>query len=556
MKRMFVFVGLLLILGTLIPAGKVIAEENTHWAKTYRGECEDTARAVAIAPNGDIIVAGYTESFGAGYGDVWVLRLDSEGNVKWQKTYGGSDKDWAAAVAVADNGDVIVAGGTESFGAGKADVWVLRLDENGNVKWQKTYGGKGYDVARSVAIAENGDIIVVGGTESFGAGKADVWVLRLDENGNVKWQKTYGGSSYDWGHAVAITDNGDVIVAGSTDSFGTHEDVLVLRLDTNGNVKWQKTYGGIRGDIAFAVAIAPNGDIIVTGHTKSFGDWDSDVWVLRLDGNGNVKWQKTYGGSSDDDAYSVAIAPNGDIIVVGRTWSFGAGEDDVWVLRLDENGNVEWQKTYGGSDEEEAYAVAVAPNGDIIVAGWNFGADLADVWVLRLPPDGSLSNLPRDSNAPVGDTTVQPGDFNASVKDSQAQVMDSQAVVQDSDATVTTVMSSETTSSTTTTTSPSQITTTTTITATHRTTTTTTHQTTTTHETTTTSKPTTTSSKTTTTPTTSTAPIHTGTTTHKTTTTTTTSEGGGGTHICGPATIVGLVVITAAVSKIRRRKHQ
>jgi len=504
MKRMFVFVGLLLILGTLIPAGKVIAEENTHWAKTYSGECEDTARAVAIAPNGDIIVAGYTESFGAGYGDVWVLRLDSEGNVKWQKTYGGSDKDWAAAVAVADNGDVIVAGGTESFGAGKADVWVLRLDENGNVKWQKTYGGKGYDVARSVAIAENGDIIVVGGTESFGAGKADVWVLRLDENGNVKWQKTYGGSSYDWGHAVAITDNGDVIVAGSTDSFGTHEDVLVLRLDTNGNVKWQKTYGG----------------------------------------------------SSDDDAYSVAIAPNGDIIVVGRTWSFGAGEDDVWVLRLDENGNVEWQKTYGGSDEEEAYAVAVAPNGDIIVAGWNFGADLADVWVLRLPPDGSLSNLPRDSNAPVGDTTVQPGDFNASVKDSQAQVMDSQAVVQDSDATVTTVMSSETTSSTTTTTSPSQITTTTTITATHRTTTTTTHQTTTTHETTTTSKPTTTSSKTTTTPTTSTAPIHTGTTTHKTTTTTTTSEGGGGTHICGPATIVGLVVITAAVSKIRRRKHQ
>jgi uncharacterized delta-60 repeat protein len=335
------------------------------------------ANAVAIAENGDIIVAGETYSFGAGKDDFWVLRLDSEGNVKWKKTYGGSSYDEAYAVAIADNGDIIVAGWTESFGAGWDDFWVLRLDANGNVKWQKTYGGSNEDWATAVAIADNGDIIVAGYTKSFGAGGRDFWVLRLDSEGNVKWQKTYGGSDWDEANAVAIAENGDIIVAGYTGSFGAgNEDVWVLRLDGNGNVKWQKTYGGSDWDEANAVALAPNGDIIVAGYTESFGAGGRDFWVLRLDSEGNVKWQKTYGGEYWDGASAVAIAENGDIIVAGYTGSFGAGKADFWVLRLDSEGNIKWQKTYGGRRWDRANAVAIAPNGDIIVAGYtgSFGA--------------------------------------------------------------------------------------------------------------------------------------------------------------------------------------
>ena len=387
----------------------------SYWAKTY-GPGE--AKAVAVDRNGDIIVVGERK------GDAFVARLDKDGKVKWFKTYGGSRKSSFGDVKIAPNGDIIVAGyfnghrediDNDGYDEWVSDLWVLRLDENGNVKWQKTYGRKYWDEANAVALADNGDIIVAGYTRSFGAGSADVWVLRLDGNGNVKWQKTYGGSYEDRANAVALADNGDIIVAGYTYSF--YEGAWVLRLDGNGNVKWQKTYWGSSRGEANAVAVADNGDVIVAGWTWSFGAGKEDVWVLRLDGNGNIKWQKTYGGSDEDEATAVAIASNGDVIVAGYTKSFGAGSLDVWVLRLDENGNVKWQKTYGGGDGgEKALAVALTPNDDIIVAGWtwNFGG----IWVLRLPPNGNLPGCDF-----CGDSNAQVSDSDAYVDDTKCEVL-------------------------------------------------------------------------------------------------------------------------------------
>ncbi|WP_010476899.1 pentapeptide repeat-containing protein [Thermococcus zilligii] len=403
----------------------------SYWAKTYG---VGVANAVALAENGDIIVAGERG------GDAFVARLDREGNAKWFKTYGGLEWDEARAVAVAPNGDIIVAGYTYSFGAGSADVWVLRLDEDGNIKWQKTYGGSKEDGVRAVALTPNGDIIIAGYTKSFGTGEKDVWVLRLDANGNVKWQKTYGGMRKDGARAVALAPNGDIIVAGyygATDKFGPHTDVWVLRLDENGNIKWQKTYGRSDHEKARAVALAPNGDIIVAGYTKSFGTGGRAVWVLRLDANGNIKWQKTYGGNENDEAHAVAVAPNGDIIVAGYTESFGAGSADVWVLRLDEDGNIKWQKTYGGSDSDRASAVALAPNGDIIVAGYtkSFGADEYEVWILRLPSDGNLPGCDfcHDSKAQASNSDAKVHNTNCKIS-SEAEVE-----VRDSDASVNTI---------------------------------------------------------------------------------------------------------------------
>jgi len=435
----------LLVLSLIAVPNKVGAsstgDQVSYWTKTYGGSGDDGATAVALAPNGDIIVAGYTTSFGAGGNDIWVLRLDENGNIKWQKTYGGSDDDGVNAVALAPNGDIILAGETWSFGAGTPDhsnAWVLRLDGEGNVKWQKTYGGSGDDGVNAVALAPNGDIIVAGYTTSFGAGGNDFWVLRLDANGNVKWQKTYGGGGDDGATSIAIAPNGDIIVAGYTTSFGAGgNDIWVLRLDENGNIKWQKTYGGSTLDEAYAVALAPNGDVIVAGHTYSFGAGYEGVWVLRLDENGNIKWQKTYEGDNNDGANALAIAPNGDIIVAGYTWSFGAGWEDFWVLRLDENGNIKWQKTYGGSNIDVARAIALAPNGDIIVAGYttSFGAGGFDFWVLRLDENGGQGvdlawlKCGIDSNATIITTDASMKETNAQISMSDASVKDSNAAV-------------------------------------------------------------------------------------------------------------------------------
>ncbi|WP_198362115.1 PEGA domain-containing protein [Thermococcus pacificus] len=409
-----VLVFLLVFSAVLVQAPGIKADSFNYWAKSYEGT--DAINDVKVLSDGSIIAVGYTSSFGPGGNDALVIKLNPDGSIAWARTYRCDIYDRATAVAVADNGDIIVAGWTESFGAGYDDAWVLRLDANGNIKWQKTYGGRDHDDARAVAIADNGDIIVAGRTWSFGAGRADVWVLRLDENGNVKWQKTYGGSGRDgfWGVNLAIADNGDIIVASSTESFGTetphYSNVWVLRLDANGNIKWQKTYGGRSNDHAHAVAIADNGDIIVASYTYSFGAGEGDFWVLRLDTNGNVKWQKTYGGENEDVAYAVALADNGDIIVAGSTVSVGG-----WVLRLDENGDIKWQKAY----RSDPHAVALAPTGDIIVAG---GA-----LVLRLPPDGDLPGFSGDTNAKI--TIPNPG-----VMDSQAEIVNSSVTPQDSQA--------------------------------------------------------------------------------------------------------------------------
>ena len=430
-----------LIISTVPVLGNV-TEENTSsipWARTYGNGEDNGLIAVAITPNGDIIAVGYTDNNLGSKSDAWVLRLDRAGNIKWHNSYGGPYWDGANTVAVADNGDIIVAGhyGATDEDGSNSNAWIFRLDENGNVKWQGIYSGENWDGISAIAIAPNGDIIAVGTTESFGAGSSDVWVLRLDKEGNVKWQRTYGGISEDWANSVAIAPNGDVIVVGGTKSFGSGEgDIWVLRLDGSGNVKWQRTYGGVHHDGANSVAIADNGDIIVAGYYwATYRDGaNGDAWVLRLDGEGNVKWQKTYGGRSSDVVSGIFLASSEDIIAVGYTDSFSSGNLDVWVFDLDGRGNVKWQRTYGGSRWDWAKGVAIAPNGDIIVIGGtnSFGAGKSDAWVLRIPLNGKLPGCGfcHSLNLPGKELHLSVMETDAHVEDSSAIVRTEEIEVQ------------------------------------------------------------------------------------------------------------------------------
>ena len=285
---------------------------------------------------GDVVeVYGKVELWGISVCEAnhYIKKVNSENY--WIKTYGGPCWDIGGSVAIAPNGDIIVAGMTNSFGnydyCGDFDFWVLRLDPSGYIKWQKTYGGSDYDSAYAVSIAPNGDIIVAGITYSFeaskGAGKPDVWVLRLDPNGNIKWQKTYGGSEGDAIAAIGIEQNGDIIIVRVYGQCPPYTDTTILRLDSDGNIKWQKTYENYRAE---DVAIAPNGDIIVVGSTSTGG-----ISVLRLDPSGYIKWQKTY-YEKKAEPKSIAIASNGDIIVVGQTWllinNTNPWTGDAWKL--------------------------------------------------------------------------------------------------------------------------------------------------------------------------------------------------------------------------------
>jgi hypothetical protein len=391
-------------------AGSVI------WQKVYEGSFS----SVQQTADGGYIVAGSTKSFGAGGWDFWVLKLNSTGGVEWQKTYGGNSTDWAQSVQQTADGGYIVAGSTTSFHVVGADVWVLKLSSTGGVMWQKTYGGSGDDQACSIQQTADGGYTVAGITNSFGVVSAhtralkldsyspsppnhpppppmgfDVWVLKLDSTGSVVWQKTYGGTSDDEANCVEQTSDGGCVVAGYTRSYGGWDD-WVLKLGSSGSVEWQKTYGGDFGSGANCIEQTPDGGYIVAGFTglssvpllEKLGGF----WVLKLDSSGSVEWQETYGGGYPDQAGSVQQTSDGGYIVGGITYSFGAGNGDAWVLKLNSTGGVTWNSGSNASTQ-------------------------------------ATNAVPSDSNAAISSTPVTPADSAATVEDTHVTPQDTNATV-------------------------------------------------------------------------------------------------------------------------------
>jgi uncharacterized delta-60 repeat protein len=418
---------------------------SLYWAKTFGGSNDDFAYSVQQTTDGGYIVAGKTDSFRAGGWDYWVLKLNSTGGVTWQKTYGGTGDDEAYSVQQTSDGGYIVAGWTTSFGAGASDAWILKLNSTGDVTWQKTYGGTGNDYAYSIQQTSDGGYIVAGATNSFGAGEWDFWVLKLNSTGGVTWQKTYGGTNSDLAESVQQTSDGGYIVAGMTRSFGGGSyDIWVLKLNSTGGVSWQKTYGGTGDDEAYSVQQTSDGGYIVAGSTNSFGAGGYDFWVLKLNSTGGVTWQKTYGGTSNEFARSVRQTSDEGYIVVGGTSSFGAGGVDIWVLKLNSTGGVSWQKTYGGTGDDMAYSVQQTSDGGYILPGTtnSFGAGGYDIWVLKLNSTGSIvfdggigasttttNVVPSNTSATVTTTSVTGTNSTATVQNTAVTPQDTHATV-------------------------------------------------------------------------------------------------------------------------------
>jgi len=228
-----------------------------------------------------------------------------------------------------------------NVGAGHTVIVNFTLQTQGaqQVVWQKTFGGSDDDRARSVQETIDGGYVVAGYTWSSSE-REDVYILKLDANGNKLWEKTFGGSDNDGAWSIQQTNDGGYVVAGYTSSFGAGSyDVYVLKLDTSGKEVWSKTFGGSSDDLAWSIQQTNDGGYIVAGYTKSFGAGSEDVYILKLDANGNKLWEKTFGGSYDERAYCIQQTRDGRYIVAGYTSSFGVGNYDVYIIKMDANGN-------------------------------------------------------------------------------------------------------------------------------------------------------------------------------------------------------------------------
>jgi hypothetical protein len=313
---------------------KTDANGNAIWTRTFGGPYEDWGRSVKQTKDGGYIIAGWTTSFGAGNRDVYLIKTDGNGNALWTKTFGGTNEERGYFVQQTPEEGYIVVGTTWSFGAGGGDVYLIKTDANGNALWTRTYGGSGYDFCRSIQVTPDSGFVLTGQTSSFGHGGWDVYLIKTNKNGDAIWTRTYGGPDDDLGCSVGLTSDGGYIITGGAKSFGgINWDVYIVKTDSVGNAIWAKLFGGSGEERCHEVQETSDGGYIAFGFTSSFGSGNYDVYLIKTDANGNTLWTKTWGGYAWDMGEGIKGTSDGEYIMCGYTESFGAGGGDFWVIK-------------------------------------------------------------------------------------------------------------------------------------------------------------------------------------------------------------------------------
>ncbi|MGD2295780.1 MAG: hypothetical protein PVF22_08080, partial [Candidatus Aminicenantes bacterium] len=405
MKKFIFISSLLLVFAACLPL-------QAQWAVHYGGTGDDWANSVQQTSDGGYIVAGGTESYGDGNSDVWVLKLSFTGDIEWQRTFGGTDNEEVYEVQETSDGGFIVVGYTNSSGAGRSDSLILKLTAEGDIEWQYTFGRSGDDWANSVQQTSDGGYVVGGSSDAFGNGELVYWVLKLTPDGNVDWQYAYSTGVNCYLRSIQETSDEGYIVAGhmSPSVVGGY-DLLILKLDSIGQIIWQRYYGGVQDDWANSIQETEDGGYFVAGYTGSFGAGGWDIWALKLDSVGDIEWQRTYGRGQDDWGTSAQQTSDGGYVVAGYTDSFGAGFSDFWVVKLSSLGLIEWQTPYGGTGDEAAFSVSQTDDTGFVVAGTtgSYTAGGLDLLVLKLYSDGTIDPscaLPGSSNAVINTTAA------------------------------------------------------------------------------------------------------------------------------------------------------
>ena len=324
---------------------KTDAEGQKEWDRTYGGLGKDLGFFVQRTKDEGYIIVGGKKSFWIiGSYDLWIIKTDAKGNVLWDRTFGGSGEDLGFSVQQTNDDGYIIAGYT-SFTNGKK-AWIIKIDSQGN-KQLDMATGRADSEAASIGLTKDGGYIITGYTPSSGSGKEDVWLIKTNSKLHWDWLKTFGGPNRDLGLSVQETEDGGYIIAGLTESFGAGKgDVWLIKTDPKGDREWDRTFGGSNFDSGASVQQTRDGGYIVTGYNTTTIDnvgsysrlFNSDnigrVWLIKTDSEGIELWNETFGGTRNDWGNSVQETRDGGYIITGVTESYGAGKEDVWLIKV------------------------------------------------------------------------------------------------------------------------------------------------------------------------------------------------------------------------------
>ncbi|QNF35466.1 T9SS type A sorting domain-containing protein [Adhaeribacter swui] len=469
MKKIFTRASLI-ILASFHFANTGFAQDGLSkvWDKTYGGSKADILQIHLPTKDGGFILGGTSDSPVSGNKsvdvkgkqDFWIIKLDAAGNKQWDKTLGGSGSDYLQAIQQTNDGGYILGGSSDSpvsgdrtaAAAGKQDFWVVKLDATGNKTWDKAYGGNSNDYLKSVVQTKEGGYILGGISESPVSGKTgfnktaaskgehDYWLVKIDVNGAKTWDKTIGGSSFDYLQTVQQTTDGGYILGGhsfspaggnkSAASKG-YGDFWIVKTDAAGNVQWDKTLGGNLDEIFTSMVLTNDGGYLAGGVSKSAVGGDKsaaskgfgDYWIVKLDAAGAKKWDKTIGGTNNDYLQSVISTVDGGYLLGGTSSSPISGDKttdtngnaDYWIVKVDANGAKKWDKTFGGAGYDNLQSIQQTSTGAYILAGTSNSATgtqkLAvakgetDFWIINTAVNGT--EQPPVVEKPVVDQKVE-----------------------------------------------------------------------------------------------------------------------------------------------------
>ncbi len=358
-----------------------------EWVRNFGGSGEDPGRAIIPTSDGGYAILGYTNSIDGDIvgksmevNDYWLLKLDADGNLQWNRTYGGSKDDKGQSLAQTQDGGYILTGyamsddGDGSKNEGFHDNWILKLDATGNIEWEQSFGFSGHDHSYDIIQTEDGGFFFIGFLDITAAradgytgkgsyltrhGVGEFWGTKIDAQGNLQWRRYFGGTNNDRAHGVVQADDEGFVLAGfsESDDFDISNtkgsyDFWVVKLTKTGEFVWEHSFGGSGIEISYDIAKTQDDSYVITGNTFSDdtdisnNNGDSDFWMINIGDDGDLIWERTYGGSQFDAAQGVNASQDGGFIIAGNSKSIdfdastNAGENDIWLVKTNKNGEL------------------------------------------------------------------------------------------------------------------------------------------------------------------------------------------------------------------------
>lgn len=367
---------------------------QTIFQKAYGGSAMDEGKSVCTTFDGGYVIAGTTTSFGSGGRDILVIKTDASGDTSWTKTFGGdTDNEYGFCIQQTADSGYIISGVTSSFYDAAGDMYIIKLNAVGDTSWTRTLGGIGYEWGAYVQQTNDGGFILAGQTPAYGAGGFDAYLIKMTSLATIAWTKTYGGSGGEFATAVQQTTDGGYIFTGTIGSYGAGgSDFYLVKTDSLGNAIWKKAIGNSGFESAAAVRQTTDGGYIIAGTSEeALGPLGPDMCLIKTNALGDTLWSKLYGGAMIDECYDAIQTADGGYILCGKSFSFStAGDYDVYVVKTNNQGVVQWSKTYGSSANSSAneigYSIKQCADGGYIISGeslFGFGAGLKNMYLIK-----------------------------------------------------------------------------------------------------------------------------------------------------------------------------